>query len=93
MTLYKIKYGLGGGFGGAKDFEILDLGTLEEAQSAAYEMAVEFASMFEGSCGLPDFYEIKEEEACSDEEANEIYYEELENWLDYSVEEYHEEDK
>ena len=93
MTLYKIKYGLGGGFGGARESEILDFETLEAAQSAAYIMALEYASMYEGSCGLPDFDEIKEEEACSDEEANEIYYEELENWLDYSVEEYHEENK
>ena len=93
MTLYKIKYGLGGGFGGARESEILDFETLEEAQSAAYDMAVEFASMFEGSYGLPDFNEIKEREGCSDEEANDIYYEELENWLDYSVEDYHEENK
>ena len=93
MTLYKIKYGLGGGFGGARESEILDFETLEEAQSAAYDMAVEFASMFEGSYGLPDFGEIKEREGCSDEEANAIYYEELENWLDYSAEEYHEENK
>jgi len=93
MALYLIKYGLGGGFGGAKDSEILDLESIEEAQSTAYELAVEFASMYEGMYGLPDFDKIKEEEGCSDKEANEIYYSDLENWLDYSVEEYHGKDK
>lgn len=93
MTLYLIKYGLGCGFGGAKDSEIIDFETLDEAQSAAYDMAVEYASMFEGAYGLPDFDEIKKREECSDEEANDIFYEELENWLDYSAEEYHESDK
>ena len=89
MTLYKIKYGLGGGFGGARESEILDFETVEEAEAAAYDMAEEYASLYEGMYGLPDFDEIKEREECSDEEANTIYYEELENWLDYSVEEYH----
>ena len=93
MTLYLIKFGLGGGFGGARDSEILDFETFEEAEAAAYDMALEYASMYEGLYGLPDFDEIKEREECSDEEASIIYYEELENWLDYSAEEYHEPNK
>ena len=93
MALYKIKYGLGGGFGGARDSEILDCENLEEAEAAAYDMAVEYASMYEGSYGLPDYDKIMEREGCSEEEANDIYHEELENWIDYSAEEYHEENK
>ena len=88
MTLYKIKYGLGGGFGGARECEILDCESLEDAEKNAHLLALEYASQYEGMYGLPDFQEILEEENCSEDEANEIYYERLENWLDYSVEEY-----
>jgi len=90
MSLYLVKYGLGGGFGGAKESEVLDCENVEEATDAAHEMAIEFASHYEGMYGLPDYHQILEEEDCSEDEANEIYYEQLEAWLDYGVEEYHE---
>jgi len=89
MTLYKVKFGLGGGFGGARESEILDCESLEEAENAAYLLALEYASQYEGMYGLPNFDEIMEEEGCSEEEATEIYYERLEDWLDYEAEEYH----
>lgn len=93
MTLYKAKYGLGGGFGGAKECEIIDCETLEDAEKTAHLMALEYASQYEGLYGLPNFDDIMEEEGCSEEEATEIYYERLEDWLEYSVEDYHEETK
>lgn len=89
MTLFKVKYGLGGGFGGAKECEILDCESLEDAEKSAYILALEYASQYEGMYGLPNFDEIMKEEECSEEEATEIYYERLEDWLDYSAEEYH----
>lgn len=88
MPLYLVKYGLGGGFGGAKESEMLECEDKEKALDAAYELAVEFASHFEGTNGLPDYQQIKEEHQCSEEEANDIYYELLENWLEYSVVEF-----
>ena len=88
MTFYKVKFGLGGGFGGAQESEILDCESLEEAEKAAHLLALEYASQYEGMYGLPNFDDIMEEEECSEEEATEIYYAELENWLDYCAEEY-----
>ncbi|MCK4666908.1 hypothetical protein KAU33_09175 [Candidatus Dependentiae bacterium] len=89
MTFFKVKFGLSGGFGGADECEILDCENLEEAENSAHLLALEYASQYEGMYGLPNFDEIMEEEGCSEEEATEIYYERLEDWLDYEAEEYH----
>lgn len=92
MTLYKIKFGLGGGFGGATEEDIIDCDTLREAEDNAYIAALEYAAGYEGMYGLPDVTTIMKDEECLEEEALEIYAEELDAWLDYSAEEYHEED-
>lgn len=91
MTLYLIKFGLGGGFGGATEEEVLDCKSLKDATDNAYIRALEHAAGYEGSSGFPDITTIIQDEECSEEEAVEIYNEEMESLLDYSAEEYNEE--
>lgn len=82
---WKIFAGLSGGFGGAnfiKDF----FGTRERAEVEAYQEAVQIYESYEGMHGLRTEQDIIEEDDVSEEEASEIYNEEMEGWLDYYVE-------
>lgn len=87
MAVYKIYFGLGGGFGGPGEPELARLPDRETAEKLAYELACDEFEMYAGSHGLRDIAEIIEEENCNCDEAEEIYYEERESWLDYWVEE------
>lgn len=84
---WKIFAGLGGGFGGATELEILEDVTREEAESYAYQLAINEYESYAGSYGLRDIDEIMEEDDVDDDEAEQIYSEERESWLDYWVEE------
>ena len=88
---FKIWYGLGGGFGGAKQSmepETLEFDTKEGAESYAYDMAVQEYEMYEGSNGVREVADIMEEDGIEDEnEAYNIYFDERESWLDFVVEE------
>jgi len=72
--LYIIGYGLGGGFGGIRNYEVIQASTQEEADSFAYENACEYYEGYVGNYGLRDLGQIMEEEEIEDEdEAFEIY--------------------
>lgn len=86
MAKFKVFYGLGGGFGGPGDPEILDFETEEKAEDYAWEKACEEYESIAGCHGLRDIADIVEEDNCNCEEAEEIYNDERESWLDYWVE-------
>ena len=91
MKKWKCWYGLGGGFGGARDYEIEEFETEEEAIEYAYELACEYYTNYDGMYGLRDYEQIADEEELDIEKdceiIDEIYNEERESWLDYWVEE------
>ena len=89
---WKIFAGIGGGFGGANFIERYE-GTLEEAESLAYQKALEIYDSYDGSGGLRTIDEIMEDDDVEYEEAEEIYNEERESWLDYYVQEDNGEDE
>ena len=77
--------GLGGGFGGATFKEVVEC-SREEAEKQAYYSAVEDYDNHSGMNGLRDTSDIMEEDSCEEDEAEQIYNEEREGWLDYYVE-------
>jgi len=81
--LFKIYAGLSGGFGGAKYIETLEFESRDDAEQYAYDCAVECYESYEGSHGLRTFDEIMEEEDVEEDEAIDIYNEEMEDWLEY----------
>lgn len=94
MKRYNIYAGLGGSFGGATYQYTTDCENLEEAEQAAYSIAVEVYESYEGLYGIKSWSECREDIAEEDdvlpEEVNEdavdvMYEEERENWLDYYV--------
>jgi Mg2+/Co2+ transporter CorC len=82
---FKIEYGLGGGFNDVRT-EIMNFKSEKEAVDAAYQMAIEVYQEYEGLHGLRTIEDIMDEEGVDEEEAEEIYREERENWLDYGAE-------
>lgn len=95
MAIYKIYYGLGGGFGGAENNEpeFARLPDKETAENLAYELACDEYESYAGLHGLRDYDQIMEEEECDEVTAEEIFREERESWLDYWVEEVKEVDE
>ena len=87
MALYKIYYGLGGGFGGPGEPELARLPDKETAENLAYELACDEYDSYDGLHGLRNINMIMEEEDCDEDTAEEIWLEERESWLDYWVEE------
>ncbi len=85
---YKIYYGLGGSFGGCKRNppEVLEFSSQEEADTYAYEMAVQEYQSYEGLHGLRGPQEIMDEDGVSEEDMDEAYAEEMDSWLDYFAE-------
>ena len=87
--LYIIGYGLSGGFGGARNFEVIQVDNQEEAYKWAWESACEEYENYAGMHGLRDVSQIMEEDEIEDEEdAIQVYEQERENWLDYSAQPY-----
>lgn len=87
-----IYHGLGGGFGGARSSEAFE-GTKEEAENESYDRSCEDYQSYEGLYGLRTISDIMEEDGIEDEEEAEmIYNEERESWLDYWVVPYTEEE-
>lgn len=87
MTKYMIRYGLGGGFGGAGEWKPTDAETLEQAQKWAYEAACAYYEMYNGFHELRNTHQIMDEEECDENEAEEIWRDERESWLDYEARE------
>lgn len=82
---WAIYAGLGGGFGGA-NFSRFYTGTREEAESEAWQDAVEEYEQYSGLHGLRSISDIMEEDGVDEEDAITTYEEERESWLDYHVE-------
>lgn len=81
-----VGYGLGGGFGGIQNYEVVDVKDEQEAIDEAYQRACDYYESYVGYSGLRDINDIMEEEEIDDEEiAYDIFYEERENWLDYEA--------
>ena len=86
-TKWFISYGLGGGFGGANNFEVIDAENEDEASMYAWEKACQDYESYVGLHGLRTQDEIMEEDGVDEETAYMIYESERENWLEYYVEE------
>lgn len=85
-NLFIVSHGLGGGFGGAQDYIVIEADDEEDAEKQAYEMACEDYEGYVGMYGLRDIDEIMEEDEVDEMEAEDIYNDDRESWLDYSVE-------
>lgn len=86
---YNIYAGLGGGFGDAQYCGTGDFPSIEAAEETAYRLAWEEYESYEGMHGLPDWYDIAEQEGYDPESdasaISEAYTEEVESWIDYYV--------
>jgi hypothetical protein len=85
---YIIGWGLSGGFGGIRNYEVIQTSSLEEAEKDAYQRALEEYESYSGHHGLRSVDDIMEEDGVEEQEAEEIYNEERENWLDYVAKPY-----
>lgn len=85
---YIIGWGLSGGFGGIRNYEVIMADSLEEADKEAYQRAIQEYEQYEGMYGLRSVDDIMEEDEVDYDEAEEIYNEEREGWIDYSAEPY-----
>lgn len=86
---YIIGWGLSGGFGGIQNYEVIIADSEEDAESQAYQNAIEEYQNYDGMHGLRSISDIMEEDGIDDEEeAESIYNEEREDWLDYSAKPY-----
>ena len=98
MRKFKLYAGLGGSFGGATFQEVRECRDEQEAEQAAYDLAIEEYESYGGLHGLLDYegcYEdLKESDMFDTIDENEIddmvtahYYAYMESWLEYYVEE------
>ena len=87
-TTWVIHYGLGGGFGGARDCEIVEDMTEDAAITYAWEKSCQEYDMYDGLHGLRSVGDIMEEDELEEEDAMQQWEQERENWLDYWVEPY-----
>jgi len=85
MPKYKIFYGLGGGFGGASEGEIEEFENEDIAMEYAFSCACEKYDNYAGYYGLRDIQQIMEQDDVDEDEAENIYNDEREGWLDYYV--------
>jgi hypothetical protein len=81
MELFIINYGLGGGFGGANNYEVVQTVNLEDAEKWAFESACEDYEGYAGMYGLRDESQIMEEDECDEEDARYTFEEERESWI------------
>jgi len=80
-----------GGFGGAGDWEETECANIEEAKKEARERAVEFYQMYEGLHGIRDISDIMEQDGVDEDDAESIYWDEVDSWIDYDAREFVEE--
>lgn len=85
---YIIGWGLSGGFGGIQNYEVIKADSLEEADKDAYQRAIDEYESYSGLHGLRSISDIMEEDGVDSDEAEDIYNEEREDWLDYSSKPY-----
>lgn len=94
MKKFRVFAGMGGGFGGAKNYGVYEFKNAEEAEHYAYEMAVQEYQSYEGYHGIISWGDIVDnpeefglEEDYTEDDINEIYNEEIDSWISYYVEE------
>lgn len=98
MRKFKLYAGLNGGFGGATFQGVYEYRNAQDAELAACQLAAEEYESYGGMCGLLDYegcYEdLKESGMIDTIDENEIddmvtahYFEYMESWLDYYIEE------
>jgi len=89
MKKFRIRGALGGGFGGCenKEWKEIKAKDIDDAFSQAWLLACEEYDSYAGLHGLRDVEQIIEEDGASEDEAQEIYIEERESWIDYEAEE------
>ena len=85
MAKFTITYGLNGGFNTETE-EIIDVDSIADANQHAWELACNEYDQFAGGNGLRDTTEIMIEDDVDEIEAEEIFNEEREGWLNYSAE-------
>lgn len=91
MDKYNIYAGLSGSFGGAQYQYTIEVKSKEEAEEIAYQEAVEIYQDFEGTYGIMDWNDCAislEIDPCTENddliaEVDELYNEEMENWIEY----------
>ena len=84
MKKYNIYYGLAGGFGGAQLMEPKEeFEDIEQAGIYAWEMACEDFDSCVGNNGLRDIDEIMEDDEVEEADAQQIYEDERDGWLEY----------
>ena len=81
---YKVEYGLGGGFNDVRD-EIKDFKGRKEAEDYSYQSAIEVYQEYEGIHGIRTVEDIMDEDDVDEGEAEDIYREERESWLEYGA--------
>jgi len=86
---FEIRYALNGGFGGTenKEWEDSNASTLDEAEKDAYNHACEEYDGYDGMHGLRSTEDIMEEDEVNEDEAQDIWLDEREEWLDYEARE------
>ena len=87
---FKIKYAMGGGFGGLNnvDWEEIEANNLNDATNYAEEMAKEVYESYAGTNGVMSWDDIREENLEYDEESiNDLYNEAIEGWINYIAKE------
>jgi hypothetical protein len=81
-----IRYGMGGGFGDAGDWEEIQSENEEQANRVAYEAACENFSSYVGIHGVMSAADFMEDDpSLSEEEAQEMENEECESWIHYEA--------
>jgi len=80
-----VGYGLGGGFGGIQNYEVFKVESRDLAETYAWEKACEEYESYAGMHGLRTIDDIMDEDEVEYDEAEEIFNEERESWLDYVV--------
>jgi hypothetical protein len=87
-NLYIIGYGLSGNFGGIQ-YEVIQVDNEIEALAYVHQRACDLYETYEGLYGFRTVSQIMEEENIDDEDqALDIYLEERDSWLTYTVEPY-----
>ncbi|MCP5004481.1 MAG: hypothetical protein GY941_11175 [Planctomycetes bacterium] len=86
MQYYIIGWGLGGSFGGIRNYEVIQVASEGEAEKWACENANEEYDSYDGMYGLSTVESLMEEDEGLDEgEAESIYREGRESWIQYEV--------
>lgn len=80
---YNIYAGLGGGFGGASYIGTMQDTSEDEAYKYAFEEACNIYDSYAGYNGIRSIEDIMNEEEVDENEAEEIYIDERESWIDY----------